>query len=185
MDYTIYILAEGKSSRMGTDKGLVKIKGKEMVAHCIDNVKPLHRETILISSNLAYEKFGLPIISDTKKNKGPAQGIITALENSPTEKNVIMSCDMPLINGGVIRKLVEQMKQSEIVCFEQKFLYPFPAYYSKAILLKWKKEVAHGNKKMQQLIKQFDYKTLRIEDLELFLNVNTPADLKLAEEELK
>ena len=185
MQYTIYILAEGKSSRMGKDKGLVKINEKEMIAHCIAHVKPLLQEIKIITSNTAYDKFDLPIISDSVKNNGPAQGIITALENSKTEKNLILSCDMPLVNDLMIRGFDNLIMNSDIVCYEDEYLCPFPGVYSKSILPKWKAEVAAGNNKLQHLVRQFNYKTLPIEHPALFLNVNTPADLNLAAEKLK
>ena len=183
--YTIYILAEGKSSRMGEDKGLIKIKGKEMVAHCIDNLKPLKQEIVLITSNVAYKKFGLRIISDKLKNQGPAQGILTALEDSQTAKNLIVSCDMPLIYDMMIRRFDDLILDGDIVCYEDAYLFPFPGVYSKSILPIWKEKIGGGDLKLQSLIKQFDYKTLPIDHPELFLNVNTPSDLKLIEEKLK
>ena len=35
-----YILAGGKSSRMGTDKGLLMLKNKMLVEYVIDNLTP-------------------------------------------------------------------------------------------------------------------------------------------------
>ena len=102
MDYTIYILAQGNSTRMGSDKGLVKIAGKEMIRRCIENLKPLQKEIIIITDSAQYEKFGCPLIADKIKNNGPAQGIVTALEHSQTEKNLIVSCDMPLVSNLMI-----------------------------------------------------------------------------------
>jgi molybdopterin-guanine dinucleotide biosynthesis protein A len=170
---------------MGTDKGLVKIKGKEMIVHCIDNLKPLNQEVVIVSSNPDYKKFGLPIISDKIKNNGPAQGIITALENSNTEKNLMVSCDMPLVIESLIRLVVENSAAVDICCFNQQYLYPFPGIYSKSILPSWTTEVDKGNKKVQQLIKLFKTKRLSIDHPELFLNVNTPADVKKAEDLLR
>ncbi len=180
MNFPIYILAEGKSSRMGSDKGLVKINGEEMMLHCIENQTGLKYRTLditIITSNREYEKFGYRIISDKIKNQGPAQGILTAMDDAKADKCLIVSCDMPLITYSVIRLLFDLPRNTEIACFQKEFLFPFPGLYSKSILPKWKKKVDEGNLKMQWLIKQFDYKTLPIEHPELFLNVNTPEDI--------
>ena len=48
--YTAIILAGGKSSRMGEDKGLMLYNGKPMIQHVIDAVLPL-TNCILISAN--------------------------------------------------------------------------------------------------------------------------------------
>lgn len=185
MNCPIYILAEGKSSRMGTDKGLVQINDQEMVLHCIENLKPLNQEIIIITSNHEYKKFGCRIISDKLKNQGPAQGIITALEDCKTEQCIIVSCDMPLVNDLLIAQLDNLIINSDIVCYAADYLYPFPALYSKSILPKWKQAVDASNLKMQSLIKQFNYKTLPIEDPDLFLNANTPEDIQQVETKLK
>ena len=181
MDYTIYILAQGNSTRMGLDKGLVKLASKEMVAHSIDNLKSLQKEIIIITDNEDYKKFGYSIISDKIKNNGPAQGILTALEHSQTEKNLIISCDMPLVNDLMIRQF-DELIMAEVLCYKEDYLFPFPGMYSKGIVPKWRTLVNEGEHKMQHLIKQFDYKTLPIEHPELFLNVNTPEDILKAEE---
>lgn len=184
MDYNIYILAEGQSSRMGTDKGLVKIGSAEMIQIIIDRIKPLDKEIIIISSNPDYKKFGCTIISDNVKNNGPAQGIITALEHSPFEKNIIISCDMPLVSDLMLGRFDELMNDSEIVCYAAEFFFPFPGVYSKNILPLWKEQVISGQRKMQQLIPMFEYKTLPIEDADLFLNVNTQEDILLTKQKL-
>lgn len=197
MNLPIYILAQGKSSRMGRDKGLVKINGKEMILHCIENLMVLEQEIIIISSNTDYEKFGFRIISDRIENRGPAQGIITALEDlskasGKPDQCMIVSCDMPLVNDKIIQRLCDLSVgqagltlSSTIACFEGDSFYPFPGIYSKSILTKWKSEVDNGNLKMQSLIKQFSHKTLPIEHPELFLNVNTPSDVLVAAKKLK
>lgn len=184
MHFTIYILAEGKSSRMGRDKGLVKINGKEMVLQCIENLIPLNQEIVIITSNLDYEEFGFRTISDNIKEQGPAQGIVTALTDCNTEQCIIVSCDMPLVTKLMIHQLTNLILNSDIICYESDYLFPFPGVYSKSILPLWKEKIAEGNLKMQSLIKQFNYKTLPIEDPELFLNVNTPEDVKLVEQKL-
>jgi molybdopterin-guanine dinucleotide biosynthesis protein A len=185
MQYTIYILADGKSSRMGEDKGLIKINGIEMIAHCVEFLRPLQQEIVIVSSNNKYKKFSDKIIGDTVKNQGPAQGIVTALEDSKTTNNLIVSCDMPLFDHSFMSSFVEQSAGSTICCFEDDYLFPFPGWYSKTILSKWTSELEKGNHKMQTLIKQFDYKTLPIKQHELFLNVNTTEDLQEAEKILK
>src|ERR1035437_7677768 len=94
-----YILAGGKSSRMGTDKGLLVFNKKTIIQHVIAQLKPVVKEVIIVSNNRDYEKFGVKVIADIIKNIGPAGGIHAALSHSNTNHNFIVSCDMPFITA--------------------------------------------------------------------------------------
>ena len=85
------VLAGGKSSRMGTDKGLLKFNGKSFVQYSLDALKPLVSEIIIVSDDLNYDTFGLKRINDITKNAGPVAGICAGLEASSTEYNLILS----------------------------------------------------------------------------------------------
>src|SRR5688572_33465590 len=112
---TAFILAGGKSSRMGTDKGLVPFRGKEMIRWSIDLLQPIFNDVYLVANRPEYAKFGLPVLSDMLHEKGPIGGIYTALTSSNTTWNFIMACDMPFMNNQVIHKLISdcELQRSE------------------------------------------------------------------------
>ena len=62
------ILAGGKSSRMGTEKGLILYKNKPFVKHIIEAMKPLVNNIIIICNTRAYERFGFKCYEDLIKN---------------------------------------------------------------------------------------------------------------------
>ncbi|MBK7964140.1 MAG: NTP transferase domain-containing protein [Bacteroidetes bacterium] len=74
-----YILAGGKSSRMGTDKGLLMLKNKKIVEYVIDNFKPCVDQIFIVTSNDLYKQFDLPLVPDLLMGKGPAVGIFLRL----------------------------------------------------------------------------------------------------------
>lgn len=53
------ILAGGKSSRMGTDKGFLLLNNKPFVQYSIDALKPFVSEIMIVSDNPDYDIFGL------------------------------------------------------------------------------------------------------------------------------
>ena len=70
------ILAGGKSLRMGTDKGLLSLKGKSFISHICDALKPIVGEHILIvSSNADYDALGYTRVEDLIEDKGPVSGL--------------------------------------------------------------------------------------------------------------
>ena len=65
MTFPAIILAGGKSQRMGEDKSLIEIEGKQMILHIIENLKIAGCNDILIQ---------------TKQNKGELKSILSNLD---------------------------------------------------------------------------------------------------------
>jgi|YelNatPaOPRAMG01_1025707.scaffolds.fasta_scaffold00153_31 molybdopterin-guanine dinucleotide biosynthesis protein A len=102
------ILSGGKSSRMGENKSLMKIKGKTIIEHVKLLMQSLFNEVILITNDQQeYEFLGLKMFSDIFLRMGPLAGIHSGLFNSLTQKNFIISCDIPLMTPEMIKYLVD------------------------------------------------------------------------------
>jgi molybdopterin-guanine dinucleotide biosynthesis protein A len=105
---TGFILAGGKSKRMGTNKSLLKIGELTIIERVVNLMKELFKEVILITNQSEEFSFlKLPMQEDIHKNTGPLAGIHSALVRTTTDKNFIISCDMPLMTSGVIKYLIE------------------------------------------------------------------------------
>jgi molybdopterin-guanine dinucleotide biosynthesis protein A len=181
-----YILAGGKSSRMGTDKGLLLIEGKAMIEYVIQQMQPLFSNLVIVSNNPEYEKFGLKVIPDLIKDIGPAGGIYTALNHSDNQLNFIVSCDMPFVTKEAIAFLVTNSNDSQIVLLENHGkLEPLFGVYSKDCEEKWLQLIQQGKVKLQDMVLHFKLKTLSVENNEIFpasffKNINTKADFNNA-----
>ena|ERR1035437_651910 len=105
---TGFILAGGKSTRMGTNKSLLTIGGLTVIERVVNLMRDLFKEVIIITNQFEeYSFLNLPMYEDIHKNIGPLAGIHSALVHTTTDKNFIISCDMPLMTGEVIKYLVE------------------------------------------------------------------------------
>lgn len=181
-----YILAGGKSSRMGSDKGLIVFIQKTIVEHVIEQLKPTVKNIIIVSNNPEYKKFGFPLISDQIEDAGPAGGIHAALTHSSTKSNFIVSCDMPFITSSAINYLIGKSSSYQITVpiYKQK-LEPLFGIYSKQCLSLWTQLIQNGTFKLQNLIDHFKALKLNVDDNlifndKLFTNLNTKDDLKNA-----
>ena len=113
------ILAGGRSSRMGSDKGFLTFKSETFTEHIISALNPLVSEILIVSDNSDYDIFGLKRIKDKIKNAGPVSGIVSGLEASKTDYNLILSCDIPLITTKVLQQIIESYEEGfEIVQVE-------------------------------------------------------------------
>lgn len=181
-----YILAGGKSSRMGTDKGLLLIEGKAMIQYVIEQMQPIFENLVIVSNNPEYEKFGLEVIPDLIKDIGPAGGIYTALKHSDSQLNFVVSCDMPFVTKEAIEFIVTNSNESQIVLLEnQGKLEPLFGIYSKDCEPIWLELIEEGNVKLQEMVKNFKLSTNPVENNKIFAasffkNINTKADFDSA-----
>ncbi len=76
-----------------------KLKAKTLIQRLVDLLDPIFSE-VVISSNEPdlYNFTGKKIIQDIFAARGPLAGIHSALKFTDTNKNFIVSCDLPLIS---------------------------------------------------------------------------------------
>lgn len=175
------ILSGGKSSRMGTEKGFLLFNNKPFIKHSIDALKPFVTETIIVSNNKAYDIFGLKRVEDVFENSGPLAGIYSGLKKSKTAYNLVLSCDIPLINATVIEKLINALdNDSEIIQIESDGnTMPLIALYKKHCKHTILKLLNEGERRLQYAVNQCQVKNVVLNDEETYFtqNINTPEQL--------
>lgn len=112
-NFTVAIVAGGKSSRMGTDKSFVLLLGKPLIEHILERTAGLgQRATILIANQPdSYQHLGLPIFADVLRDKGALGGIYSALTYSETAYTLVLACDMPFVNPDLLRYMIALNEQ--------------------------------------------------------------------------
>ncbi|WP_372937285.1 molybdenum cofactor guanylyltransferase [Seonamhaeicola sp.] len=179
------ILAGGKSSRMGSDKGFIKLNDKRFVLYSIEALKPLISEILIVSDNENYDTFGYKRIEDIIKNSGPVAGIYSGLKASKTEYNLILSCDIPLIKTHILNKLIDAIDNtSEVIQIESNGKsMPLIALYKKSIAPTFKNALANDERRLRTVLKSLKTKTIILDASEhnSTKNVNTPNELKTIE----
>jgi len=176
------ILAGGKSSRIGSDKGFLLLNNKPFIQHIIDALQPLVNDIIIISNNADYNIFNLKRVTDLIENAGPLAGIYTGLYHSNTKNNLVLSCDVPLINTEILKKLTNNIDENvDIIQLESKGkTMPLIALYKKHCRSKFLELLQQDEKRLRFAVKQCKVKTIVLnKELEKFTaNVNTLNNLK-------
>jgi len=179
------ILAGGKSSRMGSDKGFVMYKNKAFIQHIIEAIQPLVQEIIIVSNNPDYDIFKLKRVTDIIENAGPLAGVYTGLHYTTTENNLVVSCDVPLINSETLSFLIDEIdEKSDVVQLEsQGKTMPLIALYKKNCKETCYKILQKGERRLRVALSHLTIKTITLEKThEIFTsNINTPIDLSEAE----
>jgi len=184
--FEAFVLAGGKSSRMGYDKGLMDFHGKKMIEHVLQSLS-ISPRTSIITDNEVYSQFGYPLYADIYKNSGPLGGIHSGLYHSNSDWCITVSCDLPFVSPDILNFLLKNIKSfsgNAIVPVHDNKAEPLCALYHKSCLpdlerlilkkvLKMHSVLDKLNKLYVEVPKKFDA------DL-LFRNMNTPADISLS-----
>ncbi|MFT4849341.1 MAG: molybdopterin-guanine dinucleotide biosynthesis protein A [Sediminicola sp.] len=183
------ILAGGKSSRMGEDKGFLKLNGKTFMAYIIAALKPIVCDIIIVSNNSDYDVFKLKRVADTMEDSGPLAGLYAGLLHSETENNIVLSCDVPLINTSVLKKLIEGFtSEVEVIQFEsQGKKMPLVAMYKRHCMYPILELLQTGERRLQFATDQLKIKTIQLNQAseKTVRNINTVRELKKLKHEFE
>jgi len=176
------ILAGGQSSRMGTDKGLLKLDSITFVERIINSLNSLVNKIIIVSDNSDYDAFGYERVEDIIKDSGPLAGLYSGLYHSKTEYNLVLSCDVPFVNDMVLKKLIVEMEDTvDVVQFKsQNKTIPLVALYRKQCMNICLELLKQDEKRLRVALDHLKVKTITVDsDMEIYLkNINTKDQLK-------
>jgi molybdenum cofactor guanylyltransferase len=188
---TVAIQAGGQSRRMGRDKGLVLLQGRPLIRHLLDRVADLGDEIVITTNQPeAYAFLGVRLASDESPGAGALNGLRTALNAAHGDKVLVLACDMPFVSRPLLRHLIELAPQADVVVPRRTGEYePMHAVYDRRCLTEIEASLEAGDMRMISFFPRV--KVLAVEEDVLerldpgqhsFFNVNTPADLALAEQ---
>ncbi|MGB1103039.1 MAG: molybdenum cofactor guanylyltransferase [Crocinitomicaceae bacterium] len=180
MSIIAIILAGGKSSRMGQDKGLMRYHGKSMILHIIEAVKESVDAIYISTSNADYKKFGYKLISDDNPDKGPLGGIVSVMDKIKADEYIILSCDVPHIERDYLNELVLAAKDYDVtLTIKDDRIHPLIAVYNQSALNHLKEQLALDNLKMTTAIEglKINYHLAKKWPVQLVKNINTKKDI--------
>lgn len=179
------ILAGGKSSRMGTDKALFLLNGSTFLDHIIRALKPLVDDILIVSNDERHSKFNLKRVRDTINDSGPISGLHAGLTNSATENNLVLSCDIPLIETSMLELLLQNNEDDidVIQLAETDRVHPLIALYKKRSAEHIGLALFTGERKLSKALDGLNIKTLLVSDgrAATLANINTPMDFEKIE----
>lgn len=182
MDLNAIILAGGKSTRMGTDKTLLKMNGKTLLETVVEICQLVCSSIIISSNNPAHGVFGYPVIADEQKDCGPIGGIYSCLKQSETDWNFIISVDTPFVTPDFIQFLLQHSGNFDAVIPEYYGkTEPLIALYNRSCLPVIEKQIQLQLFKIQHLVALLNTEFVESSEWmektpKLFNNLNRPED---------
>jgi molybdenum cofactor guanylyltransferase len=178
-ELTGIILAGGKSSRMGREKGLVEFHGKPLIQYGIDLLSRYTDRILISSGNPDYLSFGLELVPDDIIGQGPAAGLAASLRHSNTPWNLVIACDLPFLEPELIDRLLEPSGNHQVVVpVHGDVNEPLAALYHKDLASVFEVAISSGNLALYKILASCKVKYLHIASIlekypRLFTNFNT------------
>lgn len=186
---TVFVLAGGKSSRMGSDKAFLALAGETLLARALKLAGAVTEDVKIVGDAVKFSGFG-SIVEDVYRDRGPLGGIHAALSTSATELNLMLAVDLPFVDAKFLEFLLKRARESSAIVTLPRAsggLQPLCAVYRRAFAAIAEDSLRHGRNKIDSLFAKVGTCVIEEEELvrsgfssRMFHNLNTPDDLKEA-----
>ena len=195
MDISCIVLAGGKGLRLGHDKALETVGNRSLLEWVVYKLGLLDSDIIIVTAReQSFPQFtGYPklrIVTDTYPGTGPLGGIYTGLAVSDSSRNLVVACDMPLLNQALLRYMIQVSADFDLVVPRlDGMVEPLHAVYSRDCLAPVGELLKQGNLMVSKLFPLVRVRYVEAEEINRFdprhlsfFNINTQADLAMARE---
>jgi len=183
---TAFILAGGKSSRMGSDKAFLDFEGRTLLSRALDLARSVTPDVKIVGDPEKFAAFA-PTIPDVYPDRGPLGGIHSALTHTTTDLNLIVAVDLPFLDARFLQFLIAESATTQaLVTLPQAagHLHPLCAIYRKQFLPAVARALSESRNKLDALFSEVEVQIIPEEELKaagfdasIFRNLNTPKDL--------
>lgn len=107
------VLSGGQSSRMGTDKGLIRLEARNWAQTACEKLAALSLPVVVSVNTTQFDTYAsifsreqLVKDDDGLTLKGPLLGVLSAHEKYPQDDLFVLACDLPLMEQSVLEQLL-------------------------------------------------------------------------------
>jgi molybdopterin-guanine dinucleotide biosynthesis protein A len=188
------ILAGGKSSRMGQNKALMRLGGTRLVDRAVTVMHEVFSDLLMVTNTPEmYTGLGIPMVRDVWPDKGSLGGIYSAIYHVTTPYCLVVACDMPFLHAGVLRYLVTQIADYDVVIPDVlDELQTLHAIYSKTCLPPIERCLEANRLRIVGFLPEVRVRRVTASEIQpcdpellAFQNLNTPEDFQAAEQRLR
>ena len=189
MDASGFILAGGRSSRMGTDKSLLRFGDSTLIESAVARLRRVTTEVAIVSPRNELVTYA-PVIHDIYPDRGPLGGIHAALASSGHELNVMLAVDMPFVDPELLQRLlaVADASHTPVTAPQTRDGWqPLCAVYRREFAAVAERTLQGNDYKIDRLFKEVATRIVSEAELhtwgytsEVFMNLNSPEDVRNA-----
>lgn len=181
-----FVLAGGKSRRMGQDKTMMRLGGTPLVLRAAEILRPFVRRIALLAPADRYSDLGLPVVVDQWPGEGPLAAVCTGLRDSCERWNVFLACDLPLVSRQFMQLLVERIRATRsdaVVPRTEDGWQPLSAAYHSHCRTSFVQAIQEGRRNLIGALDEVRVEAITRDEMVSagvsegeFVNMNTPED---------
>jgi molybdopterin-guanine dinucleotide biosynthesis protein A len=186
MSFSAVLLAGGESRRMGEDKATIVFRGKPLWQIQLDLLRKLEPAEILISARTdpVWRPNDSQFVADDPPSRGPLSGLAASLARIGSTHLLALAIDMPFMSEVHLRWLCDQIEPARgVLPVIGDRAEPLAAIYPREAAADFLTALTGSNFSLQSLTKQLVWagrlRAVRVEQENLYRNLNEPADLKI------
>jgi len=171
-----YVLAGGRSSRMGRDKSRLPWGQSTLIEMVAAEVAAVTGSVATVGGEPIP---GIRYVADPLSGYGPVAGIAAALRDSSEPWTLAVACDMPGITGAFLQRLLREAQGSEgaIPVTSDGRTHPLCAVWSTAAAREtFDRALEAGEHTLRHVVRGLRCVFPAVDDPGLLRNVNTPEE---------
>jgi molybdopterin-guanine dinucleotide biosynthesis protein A len=187
-DVTAFILAGGKSSRMGADKAFLDFDGRTLLERTLELARSVTADVRIVGDREKFAQFA-PVVEDIFPGQGPLGGIHVALRSSTSDLNLMLAVDAPFVSRALLQYLIREAHHAPeatvVVPSCNGHRQPLCALYRREFADAAEKALIARKNRIDALFDTVKSRVIDEEELEragfsatLFCNLNTPQDVE-------
>lgn len=186
-----YLLAGGRSTRMGENKAFINFRGQTLLERARTALSAACGSVTIVGDPEPFASCG-QVISDIFPGCGPLAGIHAALKHSSAKVNLMLAVDMPFVSSDLLKFLLEAATESNAMVTvprTSRGLQPLCAVYRRAFAPIAEQAIRVGRYKIDAAFAGVPIHVIDETQLAAagfsekdFFNVNTPDDYRAADE---
>lgn len=189
---------------MGMDKAWMEIGGRALIRRVLDVLATLSDDLMVVGAQgERYARLGVRLVADALPGRGSLGGIYSGLRAARHERCLCVACDMPYLNYGLLRHMIELSSGYDAVvpCLDPEpppsgldvatarryRLHPLCAVYARTCLAPIEDALADGDLRAIAFLGRVRVRYVTLEEVNrfdqehrCFLNLNTPAEVAAA-----
>jgi len=110
-DISAFVLAGGRSSRMGQNKAFLQLHGRTLLEHAMETARSVTANVRIVGQQEKFGAYG-EVIEDTFRDRGPLAVIHAALRSSDDDLNLVIAVDTPFIETNVLQYLIDAARHT-------------------------------------------------------------------------
>jgi molybdopterin-guanine dinucleotide biosynthesis protein A len=157
MDAEGWVVAGGRSLRMGRDKAGVALAGCSLLEHMLDKLLALHLRTRVAGLRAPVANVTAEVLKDAHPDCGPLSGLETALANSDAALVLAVGVDLPLLETDFLAWMLRRAATTGAMATIPRLegvLQPLCAVYRRELLSGIREALEAGDYKVTRVVER-------------------------------